>query len=1007
MFKRFNLQEEVCKDKFILMKNSREDFCEIDKNYIPNINYSWHDLHTMDIEVPYHISVDGQKKINPLYDKFLGKGQYIKVNDEEKFVVTECERTEDYTGKKIKSIKAKSGEIKLNDFDFYIGTGGISRKLHRIANDRDVSEGILDLALEETGWKVKTVSDKARLEMNKTQEITYGSLAKPLQKNNVAKEMVLWQQAYNNLTPIKDNVLQVNISYNSIKSYIDGELQKNETIIHKLGEFHTGIKNFKAIYSGNEDYRYAIKYEITLDNGIVLERWQNFTYLDKMNINIEEVIISYTTGKEVEKSYTKIRNFEEGTYKVYDFLRNEIEPAFGVKILFDTFNKEISCYTYEEIGKDTSLFLSYENFVKTINKKHQYDEIVTKLYVESEHASISEENPTGLDYILDYTYFKENGLMSIELSKAFDSYLDLTKGKQGQIVDKRIDLNTLNKKKIKLDTERMTLEEKIKGLQSIWNAYVKEKDTENSTRIAGEIKDLQTQHAKNLAESEKVRQEVQELTDEIKSMVDTVTIENASNVKGKIFNDVLLDELRDITITDTLSDDYYTTSYSLYKYSKEVLAKRNKLQIEFDATVEGLLQNMIIPSGHTFDDVLVLGNYVNLDDSEIDNGKLRLISFDYSPKEFKVTNLSFSNNDEDFSDLSKLGNVGRNIRRSTTFTTNYKSSWVAGKDVNNFVNGMLTDYLDTKAVNIRSRQGRNKYDMSESGLFIVDALNEDRQIYIGSSMICFTNDAWLTAKTCLDENGLVADTITGRLIAGHNLAIGNENNTMTIDENGIQIEGNMFKVKSADGTSKDFNSYLQVLNNSITAGVKDAKSHTDSQVKILNDSINTKVSKGNDFKTEFNQTANGFDFVIGNDGTNIKMNKNGITIKDGGLKVTNRNGEVIIDGSSNMFKIKAVLEITLDADNILDYQHRLRHNMPHIPAYFGFQVGTVSTMGEYTNTLLPAVSLTRNNSQTLEFSTIIRINADEKDIIINYQRANTNITKKFRIKLFILQEALI
>ena len=91
MFKRFNLQEEISKDKYILMKNSREEFCEIDKGYIKNIHYSWHDLNSIDIEVPYHISVDGVKKIEPLYDNFLGKRQYITVNDNEKYVVTQCE----------------------------------------------------------------------------------------------------------------------------------------------------------------------------------------------------------------------------------------------------------------------------------------------------------------------------------------------------------------------------------------------------------------------------------------------------------------------------------------------------------------------------------------------------------------------------------------------------------------------------------------------------------------------------------------------------------------------------------------------------------------------------------------------------------------------------------------------------------------------------------------------------------------------------------------------------
>ena len=84
--------------------------------------------------------------------------------------------------------------------------------------------------------------------------------------------------------------------------------------------------------------------------------------------------------------------------------------------------------------------------------------------------------------------------------------------------------------------------------------------------------------------------------------------------------------------------------------------------------------------------------------------------------------------------------------------------------MNDFVNSMLTDYLDTKTINIRARQGRNKYDMSESGLYVIDGLNEDRQIYIGSSMIAFTNDKWLTTKTCLDENGLINNEISARQI---------------------------------------------------------------------------------------------------------------------------------------------------------------------------------------------------------------------------------------------------
>ena len=1009
MFKKGNLQSVVCKDKYILMKNSREIFCEIPKEYVKNIHYSWHDINTMDIEIPYYVSVDNKKQVNPLYNKFLGKRQYIIVNYNEKFVVTDCEKTEDYTGRKVKKITAQSSEITLNDFDFYIGEGGITRKLYNVDGDIDISEGVLDLCLAETGWSVGYISDKARLEFNKMNEIYYKDLYTSLQINAVAKETVLWEQSFTDLNPLVDNVLAVVINYKNIDSYIDSKLQKSENSIHQLGEFHTGINKIKATYSGNDEFRYAIRYDITLSDGLTVEKWCDFTYLGAMDINFGNIAMSYTTGYEVEKSYIKYRSFDEGIYKVYDFLKQEVEIAFGVKLIFDTINKEIKCYHFSEIGQETPLFLSYENFIKSINKKEQYDEIITKLYVESEKASINEENPTGLNYILDFTYFRENGLMSDELIDAYDRYMAVIDGKQEIIVNKRIDLNTWNKKKIKLDTERKTLEENIKGLQSIWTAYVKEKDDYNSNRIAGEIKVLQDKHSTSLRETELCRQNINNLNDEIKALVDSISMSTATDSQGKIFDSELLDELNDITITDTLSDDYYTTSYSLYNYAVDVLSKRNKVPIEFDISTVGLLQHMVIPEGYTFDNVLTLGDYVNIDDVDIDNEKVRLIEFDYSPSDFKIDNLKFSNNDEDFTDLNKLGNVGRSINRNITYTNNYKSTWVAGKSVNNFVNSMLTDYLDAKAVNIRSRRGVNKYEQSEVGTFIIDALSDGEmsQIYIGSGMICFTNDGWLTVQTCLDGNGLVASTLVGKIIAGHNLLIGNENNTMIIDENGISIEGNYLSIKGEDGTNKDFNSYITMLNDQISLGVKDSKDHTDAQFEILSDSITTKVSKGDEFKTEFKQTSKDFDFDIGDGSMNVNINKYGLDINNGGLTVKNSNGTVVIDGSSNMFKIHSTVEVVLSAGSQFTYVQRINHGMGYVPAYLAYQVGTISVAGESTNTLLPALTVSGGDSESLNFRGIIRANADENDIIITYTRSSLELIDNPRIKVFILKEALI
>ena len=41
-----------------------------------------------------------------------------------------------------------------------------------------------------------------------------------------------------------------------------------------------------------------------------------------------------------------------------------------------------------------------------------YDNVVSKLWVSSEKCKISDVNPTGTDYIYDFSYFENNGLLT-------------------------------------------------------------------------------------------------------------------------------------------------------------------------------------------------------------------------------------------------------------------------------------------------------------------------------------------------------------------------------------------------------------------------------------------------------------------------------------------------------------------------------------------------------------------------------------------------------------------
>nr|DAX83266.1 MAG TPA: minor structural protein [Herelleviridae sp.] len=236
-----------------------------------------------------------------------------------------------------------------------------------------------------------------------------------------------------------------------------------------------------------------------------------------------------------------------------------------------------------------------------------------------------------------------------------------------------------------------------------------------------------------------------------------------------------------------LTDEHSLTNYRLYQNSVEILKERNKLNIQFETTLVGLIQNL--PRDNKWNEWIVLGDFVNLEEEnlmETGEGRIRIVGFTYVPKEHKITNISFSNRDKSLDELSKLSTIGEKINRSNTYTNNYKTIWKNSTSINDYVNKMLTDGLDMKAQSIKSRSANIKIDMSESGIFLINADNENNQLYLCDSMLAISNDRWLTAKCAIDENGIIGKQIIGEIILGHKLYITSENGEFYIgdmDEN--------------------------------------------------------------------------------------------------------------------------------------------------------------------------------------------------------------------------------
>lgn len=107
---------------------------------------------------------------------------------------------------------------------------------------------------------------------------------------------------------------------------------------------------------------------------------------------------------------TGYRSFNEDEIDAYTFLTKNVSETFECIFVFDTFNQTINVYSYQNLGKTTSIYLSYENLVKEIEIQSNLSDIKTVLSVNggtygSGTLGIIEVNPSGTNTIFDFTYF--------------------------------------------------------------------------------------------------------------------------------------------------------------------------------------------------------------------------------------------------------------------------------------------------------------------------------------------------------------------------------------------------------------------------------------------------------------------------------------------------------------------------------------------------------------------------------------------------------------------------
>ena len=488
------------------------------------------------------------------------------------------------------------------------------------------------------------------------------------------------------LKEINKSIMDIDKISLSIPKYILSEENFKRVINPIYGDF----KHERLIYLNNKE-TYIVK------NIDITDQYKNITAesrevrLKKIDLKFEDIGFRLTSKDEENDIYclgdymyeetgwkfghidNKVKFQDDGvTEKMrwqesvegywYEYLTQTIAEQFECVVIFDSYNKLVNLYDIDGFGGEVKLYLTNDNYIKSLEKQTSSADVVTRLRLEGNSGlTIIEGNPSGVDYIENYSYFIENEEMSTELIQALSTY--------DMMVKKRaVDWNNLinyknerqkvfNDKKI----ERFQLISDIKATESMKNAESSRKDP-NAELLARYIAELTKYRDKEVLLDREIK-EIEDGIERTQSTINEITIlcqkPTATDDNGQlIFNEGLLNELKDYIYVDTFSDDAYLKIEDLLSVGKRKLELTCKPTSTWNVDVVDFTDRIIDNNFHQhFKGTLNLGDIIILYDEDNDKEEfVYFTSFSKRPNE-KELDITLSNKKVERDDIVGMSAV--------------------------------------------------------------------------------------------------------------------------------------------------------------------------------------------------------------------------------------------------------------------------------------------------------------------------------------------------------------
>lgn len=505
---------------------------------------------------------------------------------------------------------------------------------------------------------VKGIEDKYSIELCKTNETPIGALPSDCLDSLTCKlcdldeaKLTVHKYYYSNIDKIKvgfylydeikpERIITLNNRKFIIKSVEEDDknkikillcyakqkkLEKNTISVEDLGFYLMDSDEDQGIFNLNE-YMYE-------------ETGWRFGHIDNE--------VRYNSNGE-----PRLRWQESVEEDWYTYLNSTLAKQYNCITVFDDEHGLVNLYAIDNFGDDLKIFLSYDNYLKELSRTDNSSDIVTKLKLigNEEKCYIEDANPTGLNYIENYSYFIESGDMSNELITALNTYDEMVK--ERTITWKELNTQVLEKQNeltIKKNEEYMAIEN-YKAQKKSYDYYASKVGTSEDstgayTSLAEQLAPIVAQYKEDV---ERLYLEVKNLEEDIANLNASIKQINilcrkptATDSNGDlIFNQQLLDELKLFIYSDTYADDSFYDAEEMLEVGKRNLELSCKPTVSWNISVADFTARLRIPNRVKWNGTLGLGDVIGLYDTE--TGEETFVYVIEYTKDFKSKSLSLT-----------------------------------------------------------------------------------------------------------------------------------------------------------------------------------------------------------------------------------------------------------------------------------------------------------------------------------------------------------------------------